>query len=133
MIGRLSIVMPIAASALLAATLAGPPTAATASTAATAPASSNWQHAVLIYHSASRTQQQWEQHLMAVNPAGQFTGQWLFDAVILTTQTVDSQNIMYASLTGTNLSDLLKQEFADAAALDSAAAALAARYGAAPA
>src|ERR1700744_6732157 len=94
MIGRLSIVMPIAASALRAATLAGPPTAATASRAATAPASSNWQHAVLIYHSASRTQQQWEQHLMAVNAAGQFTGQWLFDAAILATHTIDGWGSM---------------------------------------
>src|ERR1700760_4588977 len=132
MIGRLSIVMPIAASALLAATLAGPPTAATASTAATAPASSNWQHAVLIYHSASRTQQQWEQHLMAVNAAGQFTGQWLFDAAIVTTQTIDGSDIMDMSLTGANLTDLLGQEFADAAALDQAAAALAQQYGAPP-
>ena len=63
---------------------------------------------------------------MQVNAAGQFTGKWLFDAVILTTQDVDSQDIMYAALTGTNLSDLLTQEFADAAALNSAAAALAA-------
>ncbi|HXP57819.1 MAG TPA: DUF4855 domain-containing protein, partial [Streptosporangiaceae bacterium] len=130
MTGRFSTVTSIAASALLTAALAGP-AAATAAPASSA--ASGWRHAALIYHSASRTQQQWEQHLMAVNPAGQFTGQWLFDAVILTTQTVDSQNIMYASLTGTNLSDLLKQEFADAAALDSAAAALAARYGAPPA
>jgi hypothetical protein len=128
--GRLSTVTSIAVSALLTAALAGP---ATAATAAAAPAGSSWQHAVLIYHSAGRTQQQWEQHLMAVNSSGQFTGQWLFDAVIVTTQTIDSQNIMYASLTGTNLSDLLKQEFADAAALDSAAAALSAKYGAPPA
>jgi Domain of unknown function (DUF4855) len=132
MIGRLSIVMPIAASALLAATVAGPPTAATASTAATAPASSNWQHAVLIYHSASRTQQQWEQHLMAVNAAGQFTGQWLFDAAIVTTQTIDGSDIMDTSLTGANLTDLINQEFADAAALDKAAAALAQQFGAPP-
>src|SRR6201996_6104358 len=130
MTGRFSTVTSIAASALLTAALAGP--AAATAAPASSPAS-GWRHAALIYHSASRTQQQWEQHLMAVNPAGQYTGQWLFDAVILTTQTVDSQNIMYASLTGTDLSDLLKQEFADAAALDSAAAALAARYGAPPA
>lgn len=131
MTGRLSTVTSIAVSALLtAAALARP---ATAAPAAATPAAGSWQHAVLIYHSAGRTQQQWEQHLMAVNSAGQFTGQWLFDAVILTTQTVDSQNIMYASLTGTNLSDLLQQEFADASALDSAAAALAAGYGPPPA
>jgi hypothetical protein len=48
------------------------------------------------------------------------------------TQTVDSQDIMYASLTGANLTDLLAQEFAGAAALSSAAAALAAAYGAPP-
>ena len=69
---------------------------------------------------------------MAVNAAGQFTGKWLFDAVILTTQDVDSQDIMYASLNGANLADLLTQEFADAAALNTAAAALAAQYGAPP-
>src|ERR1700761_1584539 len=132
MIGRLSIVMPIAASALLAATLAGPPTAATASTAAAAGTAATWQHAALVYHSASRTQRQWEQHLMAVNAAGQFTGQWLFDAVIVTTQDIDGQDIMDMSLTGANLTDLLGQEFADAAALDQAAAALAQQYGAPP-
>ena len=132
MIGRLSTVTSIAASVLLTAALAGPATAATANSAASSSAS-GWQHATLIYHSADRTEQQWEQHLMTVNASGQFTGKWLFDAVILTTQTIDSQNIMYASLTGTNLSDLLKQEFADASALNSAAAALAAKCGAPPA
>ena len=69
---------------------------------------------------------------MGVNTAGQFTGHWLFGAVILTTQDVNSQDIMYASLTGTDMSDLLTQEFADAAALNSAAAALAGQYGAPP-
>ena len=69
---------------------------------------------------------------MQVNAAGQFTGKWLFDAVILTTQAIDSQDIMYASLSGSQINDLLTQEFADAAALDSAAAALAAQYGAPP-
>ena len=69
---------------------------------------------------------------MALNAAGEFTGKRPFDAVILTTQDVDSQDIMYAALSGTNLSDLLTQEFADAAALNSAAAALAAAYGAPP-
>jgi hypothetical protein len=132
MIGRLSTVTSIAASVLLTAALAGPATAATANSAASS-SSRGWQHAALIYHSAGRTQQQWEQHLMTVSASGQFTGEWLFDAVILTTQTIDSQNIMYDSLTGTNLSDLLQQEFADASALNSAAAALAAKYGAPPA
>src|SRR5512142_621383 len=75
----------------------------------------------LIYHSADRTQRQWERHLMQVNAAGQFTGTWLFDAVILTTQDIDGRDIMYASLNGSQVSDLLTQEFADAAALDSAA------------
>ena len=107
--------------------------ASAATKAASATSSANsWHHAPLIYHAAGRTQRQWEQHLMQVNAAGQFTGKWLFDAVILTTQDVDSQDIMYAALTGTNLSDLLTQEFADAAALNSAAAALAATYGAPP-
>ena len=109
-------------------------TKATSATSAASAATSNssWHHAPLIYHAAGRTQRQWEQHLMQVNAAGQFTGKWLFDAVILTTQDVDSQDIMYAALTGTNLADLLTQEFADAAALNSAAAALAASYGAPP-
>jgi hypothetical protein len=128
MISRLSTVMSIAVSALLTATLAGP---ATAATAATAPASS-WRHAVLIYHSAGRTPQQWEQHLMAVNAAGQFTGQWLFDAAVVTTLTIDGADIMDTSLTGADLTDLLNQEFADAAALDKAAAALAQQFGAPP-
>jgi hypothetical protein len=59
-----------------------------------------------------------------VNAAGQFTGQWLFDAVIVTTQDIDGKDIMDTSLTGANLTDLLSQEFADAAA------ALAQQYGA---
>ena len=106
--------------------------ASAASAAKAASSNGSWHHAPLIYHAAGRTQRQWEQHLMAVNAAGQFTGKWLFDAVILTTQDVDAQDIMYAALTGANLSDLLAQEFADAAALNSAAAALAAQYGAPP-
>jgi hypothetical protein len=92
-----------------------------------------WRHAVLIYHSADRTELQWERHLMRVDAAGRFTGQWLFDAAIITAQDIDGQDIMTASLTGARLGDLLKQEFADAAALDRAAAALAARYGPPPA
>jgi hypothetical protein len=43
----------------------------------------------------------------------------------VTTQTIDGQDIMDTSLTGADLTDLLTQEFADAAALDRAAAALA--------
>ena len=105
--------------------------AAMASTSV-ASSTSSWQHAPLIYHAAGRTQRQWEQHLMAVNAAGQFTGKWLFDAVIVTTQDVDGQDIMYAALDRHQLHDLLIQEFADAAALNSAAAALAAGYGAPP-
>ena len=97
-----------------------------------ASSTSIWQRAALVYHSAGRSQRQWEQHLMGVNAAGQFTGRWLFGAVIVTTQDVDGQDIMYASLTGSQLHDLLVQEFADAAALNSAAAALAVRYGAPP-
>jgi Domain of unknown function (DUF4855) len=99
---------------------------------ARAAATGGWRHAALIYHAAGRTQRQWEQHLMQVNGAGQFTGKWLFDAVVLTTQDIDGQDIMYASLSGSQISDLLTQEFADAAALDSAAATLAAQYGAPP-
>jgi hypothetical protein len=95
-------------------------------------AAGGWQHAALVYSSPDRTAQRWEQHLMRVNTAGQFTGQWLFDAVILTTQDIDGQDIMYASLTGSQLSDLLTQEFSDAAALNSAAATLAATYGPPP-
>jgi hypothetical protein len=128
MFRRIILAIILAVAAVFAAVLnvAAPAVSASAATAAT------WHHSALIYHSAGRTQRQWEQHLMQVNAAGQFTGKWLFDAVILTTQNVDSQDIMYASLTGANLSDLLTQEFADAAALNSAAAALAAAYGAPP-
>lgn len=99
---------------------------------ASAATTNTWRHAALIYHAAGRTQRQWEQHLMQVNAAGQFTGKWLFDAVILTTQDIDGQDIMYAALSGSQINDLLTQEFADAAALNSAAAALAAQYGAPP-
>ena len=112
-------------------TLTAALTAVTSAAGASA-ATSTWAHAALIYHSAGRTQAQWEQHLMRVNASGQFTGQWLFDAVILTTQDIDGQDIMYASLTGTQITDLLAQEFSDAAALNSAAATLAAKYGAPP-
>src|ERR1700722_11605661 len=128
MIGRFSAAVVAATTVLLTvpATIAKAANTDKAATATTA----SWQHAVLIYHSTGRTQQQWEQHLMAVNAAGQFTGKWLFDAAIVTTQTIAGQDIMDTSLTGANLTDLLDQEFADAAALDSAAAALAQQYGA---
>ncbi len=135
MIGRLSAASVAATTVLLtvpATTATAAVTVDKAATASAAGAATSWQHAVLIYHSASRTQRQWEQHLMAVNAAGQFTGQWLFDAAIVTTQTIDGSDIMDASLTGADLTDLLNQEFADAAALDSAAAALAQQYGAPP-
>ncbi|HEY2241482.1 MAG TPA: DUF4855 domain-containing protein, partial [Streptosporangiaceae bacterium] len=134
MIGRLAAAIA-AATIAVPAGLAGAVTAGAATTATATPAAgpaTGWQHAALIYHSAGRTQPQWEQHLMAVNAAGQFTGQWLFDSVIVTTQTIDGHDIMDTSLTGTNLTDLLSQEFADAAALDQAAAALAQKYGAPP-
>src|ERR1700761_3327908 len=88
MTGRFSTVTSVAASALLPAALAGPAAAAPAASSPASGSDSSWRHAALIYHSASRTQQQWEQHLMAVNPAGQFTGQWLVEAVILTHTTV---------------------------------------------
>jgi Domain of unknown function (DUF4855) len=101
---------------------------------ASASAAGTWSHAVLIYHAAGRTQLQWERHLMRVNAAGQFTGQWLFNAAIITTQDIDGQDIMLSSsLTGADLTDLLNQEFSDAAALQSAAVALAASYGPPPA
>jgi hypothetical protein len=121
-----TIALGVAAPATASTSAAGAPASAAAGTAAT------WQHAALVYHSASRTQRQWEQHLMAVDAAGQFTGQWLFDAVIVTTQEIDGNDIMDTSLTGANLTDLLSQEFADAAALDQAATALAQQYGAPP-
>src|SRR6201995_2027517 len=126
--GRLWVGVALAATTI--STTTGPAVASAAPAATATPAS--WQHAELIYHTASRTQSQWEQHLMAVNAAGQFTGQWLFDSVIVTTQTIDGHDIMDTSLTGTDLTDLLSQEFADAAALDQAAAALAQKYGAPP-
>ncbi len=106
-----------------------PAVGAAAATAATT-TTGTWQHAALIYHSPGRTALQWEQHLMRVNASGQFTGQWLFDSVVVTTQAIDGQDIVSASLTGQQLTDLLTQEFSDAAALDSAAATLAAKYGA---
>src|ERR1035438_6710716 len=112
-------------------TLTAALTAVTSAAGACA-ATSTWAHAALIYHSAGRTQAQWEQHLMRVNASGQFTGQWLFDAVILTTQDIDGQDIMYASLTGTQITDLLAQEFSDAAALNSYGATLAAKSGPPP-
>jgi Domain of unknown function (DUF4855) len=135
MVRRILLSFLLAAAAIFA--VLTPAIGASAATAAATAASassgtSGWRHAPLIYHSAGRTARQWEQHLMQVSAAGQFTGKWLFDAVILTTQDVDSQDIMYAALTGTSLSDLLTQEFADAAALNSAAATLAATYGAPP-
>ena len=132
MVRRILLACLCAAAAVF--TVIAPAMGASAATSAASATTSNssWHHAPLIYHAAGRTQRQWEQHLMAVNAAGQFTGKWLFDAVILTTQDVDSQDIMYAALTGADLSDLLTQEFADAAALNSAAAALAASYGAPP-
>ncbi len=137
MIGRLSAASIAATTVLLSApaaivTAAGTATAAGPGTSAATATTASWQHAVLIYHSPGRTQQQWEQHLMAVNAAGQFTGKRLFDAAIVTTQTIDGSNIMDSSLTGSDLTDLLNQEFADAAALDKAAAALAQQYGAPP-
>jgi Domain of unknown function (DUF4855) len=121
MFGSIALAVTLAAAAV---PILGP--------AARAPAAVTgaWQYAALSYHSANRTERQWEQHLMQVNAVGQFTGKWLFSAVVLTTQDIDNQDIMYASLSGTNLSDLLTQEFADAAALNSAAAALASQYGA---
>jgi hypothetical protein len=137
MIGRLATAI-VAVTTVVPAGLTGAVTANAATTtnaagaAAAAGPATTWQRAALIYHSASRTQPQWEQHLMAVNAAGQFTGHWLFDSVIVTTQTIDGHDIMDTSLTGTNLTDLLNQEFADAAALDQAAAALAQKYGAPP-
>jgi len=100
-------------------------------TASTVPAAS-WHRAALIYHSPTRTARQWEQHLMRVSATGHFTGQWLFDAVILTTRDIDGQDIQYDTLTGSQLGDLLTREFSDAAALNSAVAALAARYGPPP-
>jgi hypothetical protein len=135
MIGRLSAASIAATTVLLtvpATTASAAVTVDKAATASAAGAATSWQHAVLIYHSPGRDRQQWEQHLMAVNAAGQFTGKWLFDAAIVTTQTIDGTDIMDTSLTETDLTDLLNQEFADAAALDSAAAALAQQYGAQP-
>gem|GEM_PF-5865951 len=109
-----------------------PAVSASATTTVAAASTGTWQHAALIYHSPGRTALQWEQHLMRVSASGTFTGQWLFDSVIVTTQDIDSQDIVSASLTGQQLSDLLAQEFSDAAALNSAAATLAAKYGAPP-
>src|SRR5512142_2650809 len=72
----------VAASAALTAVSPAPGASAATAAAATAGAAGGWHHSALIYHSAGRTQRQWEQHLMQVNSSGQFTGRWLFDAAI---------------------------------------------------
>jgi hypothetical protein len=77
MIGRLSAASIAATTVLLtvpATTASAAVTVDKAATASAAGAATSWQHAVLIYHSPGRDRQQWEQHLMAVNAAGQFTG-----------------------------------------------------------
>lgn len=106
--------------------------ASTAASAATTQRTS-WQRSMLVYHDASRTDTAWQRHLMRVDGNGRFTGQWLFDAAILTASSINGKDLMYAELDGQDLKALLDQTFADAARLDEAAGELAARYGPPPA
>lgn len=67
---------------------------------------------------------------MRVDSNGSFTGQWLFDAAIITSVDFDGTDLMYGGFSGSRLDGLLDREFADASSLDLAAAFLAANYGA---
>jgi hypothetical protein len=107
--------------------------AATTATSAAATQRTGWQRSMLVYHDAARTDAAWKRHLMRVDGNGRFTSQWLFDAAILTASSINGKDLMYGQLTGPDLSALLDQTFADAAALDHAAGELAARYGPPPA
>jgi hypothetical protein len=104
----------------------------TATSAAT-PQRTQWLRSTLVYHDAKRDDAAWQRHLMRVDENGRPTGQWLFDAAILTASSINGKDLMYAELTGQDLRDLLDQTFADAAKLDQAAGELAAKYGPPPA
>lgn len=92
-----------------------------------------WHRSMLAYHDANRSAVQWQKHLMAVGASGAFTGQWLFDAAVLTAVDYNGKDLMYGGFTGDELNGVLNDEFADAAALDAAATTLTATYGAPPA
>lgn len=94
---------------------------------ATAPAS--WQRAVLVYLDPQRDLGGWERHLMRVDELGHFTGQWLFDSAIVTTQSVNGHSTSYGTLDATDLEELLDDLFAAAGQLDHAASQLSAMYG----
>ncbi len=91
-----------------------------------------WHRSMLVYHQDGRTADGWKRHLMRVAPDGAFTGQWLFDAAVLTAERFNGKDLMYGGLTGADLTGLLDRTFADAARLDRAADELAARFGAPP-
>jgi hypothetical protein len=93
----------------------------------------SWQRSMLVYHSDSRSSAAWQRHLMRFNADGSFNGQWLFDAAVLTSVRINGKDLMYDELNGTDLQQLLDVTFADASALDSAAASLVAQFGPPPA
>ncbi len=108
-------------------------TAVSAGASAAATQNASWQRSMLVYHDAARDDAAWKRHLMRLGENGHFTGQWLFDAAILTASSINGKDLMYAELTGRDLAALLDQTFADAARLDHAAGELAAKYSAPPA
>ncbi|GGP89469.1 DUF4855 domain-containing protein [Streptomyces melanogenes] len=92
-----------------------------------------WKRSLLVYHDDSRTDAQWQKHLMRVGPNGGFSGQWLFDAAVITAVDYHGKDLMYGRFTGDELAGILDTAFADAARLDSAAIALTKAHGAPPA
>jgi hypothetical protein len=98
-------------------------------TPAAASADASWQRSMLVYHRPDRDDDAWKRHLMRVSDTGEFTGQWLFDAAVLTARTVNGKDLMTGGLTNEDLDLVLDQAFADAARLDRAASALAGQFG----
>jgi hypothetical protein len=96
---------------------------------ATAQADASWQRSMLVYHRPDRDDNAWKRHLMRVSDTGEFTGQWLFDAAVLTTQSINGKDLMTGGLTTEDLDAVLDHAFADAARLDRAASALAGQFG----
>jgi hypothetical protein len=97
---------------------------------AAARADASWQRSMLVYHRADRDDNAWKRHLMRVSDTGEFTGQWLFDAAVLTARSINGKDLMTGGLTTEDLDAVLDQTFADAARLDQAASALAGQFGA---
>lgn len=115
----------LAFAAALSLLIAAPP--------AHAAAAAQWKRSLLVYHDEDRTDAQWQKHLMRVGPDGDFTGQWLFDAAVITAVDHHDKDLMYGRFTGDELAQILDTAFADAARLDAAASALTADHGAPPA